>query len=198
MFLRSLALVKGTPATSATRSPQAAASSNTATHHAASRQPTVAAELVALTRLFKRLMRSRSAHGAATPHDPWQNTRADVRHLQTGSAFRRSRQAGSPEARPATPAGADRVPALHRRNPGTQRLSPVRIAADHHASRGRCPIGHSALDAATPSTTLPRVHADPIDPQRVVISGSFAEVCAALDRLVARQEAIPCGFVNAS
>lgn len=193
MFLRSLALVKGTPATSATRSPQAAASSNTATHHAASRQPTVAAELVALTRLFKRLMRSRSAHGAATPHDPWQNTRADVRHLQTGSAFRRSRQAGSPEARPATPAGADRVPALHRRNPGTQRLSPVRIAADHHASRG-----HSALDAATPSTTLPRVHADPIDPQRVVISGSFAEVCAALDRLVARQEAIPCGFVNAS
>ena len=198
MFLRSLALVKGTPATSATRSPQAAASSNTATHHAASRQPTVAAELVALTRLFKRLMRSRSAHGAAPPHDPWQNTRADVRHLQTGSAFRRSRQAGSPEARPATPAGADRVPALHRRNPGTQRLSPVRIAADHHASRGRCPIGHSALDAATPSTTLPRVHADPIDPQRVVISGSFAEVCAALDRLVARQEAIPCGFVNAS
>lgn len=127
------------------------------------------------------------------PHDPWQNTRADVRHLQTGSAFRLSRQAGSPEARPATPAGADRVPALHRRNPGTQRLSPVRIAADHHASRG-----HSALDAATPSTTLPRVHADPIDPQRVVISGSFAEVCAALDRLVARQEAIPCGFVNAS
>ena len=67
MFLRSLALVKGTPATSATRSPQAAASSNTATHHAASRQPTVAAELVALTRLFKRLMRSRSAHGAAPP-----------------------------------------------------------------------------------------------------------------------------------
>lgn len=116
-----------------------------------------------------------------------------MRHLQTGSAFRLSRQAGSPEARPATPAGADRVPALHRRNPGTQRLSPVRIAADHHASRG-----HSALDAATPSTTLPRVHADPIDPQRVVISGSFAEVCAALDRLVARQEAIPCGFVNAS
>ncbi|WP_374591043.1 hypothetical protein [Aquabacterium sp.] len=39
------------------------------------------------------------------------------------------------------------------------------------------------------ASTLPRVHADPVDPQRVVISGSFAEVCAALDRLVARQEA---------
>jgi hypothetical protein len=35
-----------------------------------------------------------------------------------------------------------------------------------------------------------RISADPSDARRTVISGRFAEVCAALDRLVLEQEAL--------
>lgn len=55
---------------------------------------------------------------------------------------------------------ASRIPAIIRR-------SPCRLA-----------------DGAPPAT----LHRDPHDPQRVRISGRFADVCAALDRLVARHE----------
>jgi hypothetical protein len=42
------------------------------------------------------------------------------------------------------------------------------------------------------ASTLPRVRisSDPSDARRTVIAGRFAEVCAALDRLVREQEAI--------
>lgn len=141
-------------------------------------QSAIAAELVSLTRLFKRLMRSRSrtAPVARSPRinqagaTQWQTTVAAVRHtLPTETAQHAS------SCRPSIH-GSDRVPAMLRKAQAARRLSPVRVG-DFVAPRLANAITH------------PRVHADPVDPQRVVISGSFAEVCATLDRLVDTQEA---------
>jgi hypothetical protein len=51
----------------------------------------------------------------------------------------------------------------------------MRIAAGRHA-----PLG---------SARRVRISTDPADARRTVIAGRFAEVCAALDRLVLEQEA---------
>jgi hypothetical protein len=42
----------------------------------------------------------------------------------------------------------------------------------------------------TPGTPVARICSDPADARRTVITGRFAEVCAALDRLVMEQEAL--------
>jgi hypothetical protein len=76
---------------------------------------------------------------------------------------------------------ADRIPAARRRGIATRRFSPVCVEQNLARSNG---------GGAHGGDVSPRVHADPIDPQRVMISGSFAEVCAALDHLVARQESL--------
>lgn len=182
MFLRSLVLVKASPATHASSSPSPS-------RHLEARAPVpwshaaVVAELTALTRLFKRLMRSRSARTTTTP---WQTTVATVRHVMPSSAERtqstaRESTARASFARPVGTNTAERVPVVHRRGVAMRRFSPVCL--DQSLTRfdhNRAPCGEFN----------PRVHADPIDPQRVMISGSFAEVCAALDHLVARQEAL--------
>jgi len=46
-----------------------------------------------------------------------------------------------------------------------------------------------AVNAATIPTRRVRICTDPADARRTVITGRFAEVCAALDRLVKEQEA---------
>jgi len=46
---------------------------------------------------------------------------------------------------------------------------------------------HAGVRAAAPRL---RITADPHDARRTVIAGRFAEVCAALDRMVMEQEAI--------
>lgn len=50
----------------------------------------------------------------------------------------------------------------------------------------------AVADASTHRAGRPalRISADPSDARRTVISGRFAEVCAALDRLVLEQEAL--------
>lgn len=85
-----------------------------------------------------------------------------------------------PKAEPHAVAGIDRIPAIQRRHVVARRFSPVHITPTPSAPNTNSPPDH---------TIAPRVRTDPIDPQRVVISGSPAQVCAALDRLVARQEA---------
>lgn len=131
---------------------------------------TVLAELASLTRLFRRLMRARSRtlDARSLPHAAASN--ADQPALP-----RRHASDASMSTRVDSPGVVDvRIPALYRKSPSPRRLSPVQVGASFS----------SRHTAATP-----RVHADPVDPQRVVISGSFAEVCATLDRLVAGQEA---------
>ena len=55
------------------------------------------------------------------------------------------------------------------------------------------PKSHSAqvipLHSASTRTIKMRISTDPSDARRTVITGRFAEVCAALDRLVLEQEA---------
>ena len=70
-------------------------------------------------------------------------------------------------ARPATPAPV-------RPRPITPWGSPSRPNAAHASGK--------------PAPRL-RISADPLDARRTVITGRFAEVCAALDRLVLEQEA---------
>ena len=183
MFLRSLALVKTSPATHASSSPSPS-------RHLEARAPVpwshaaVVAELTALTRLFKRLMRSRSARGGATT--PWQTPVATVRHVMPSAAERtqsadHASTARSSFARPVGTDAAERVPVLHGRGVAKRRFGPVCLDQN---------LTHFGCSGAPCSEFSPRVHADPIDPQRVMISGSFAEVCSALDHLVARQEAL--------
>jgi hypothetical protein len=47
-----------------------------------------------------------------------------------------------------------------------------------------------AAHTAPHATPRLRISADPHDARRTVIAGRFAEVCAALDRMVMEQEAI--------
>lgn len=184
MFLRSFALINSTDHLDAL--PSGRPSNQRATPLVSSAfsdrssnwsQSAVAAELVSLTRLFKRLMRSRSRCAPvaraprisqATPTQ-WQPTVASVRHAQPTDA---TSHAGSNRL---PIHGSDRVPAMLRKAQAARRLSPVRVG-DFLAPGRATAIAH------------PRVHTDPVDPQRVVISGSFAEVCATLDRLVDSQE----------
>ena len=85
-----------------------------------------------------------------------------------------------PKTEPRAVAGLDRIPAIQRRHVVARRFSPVQITQTPSTPNTNSPRNH---------TIAPRVRTDPIDPQRVVISGSPAQVCAALERLVARQEA---------
>ncbi len=48
----------------------------------------------------------------------------------------------------------------------------------------------SAAQASPPAPRAVRISVDPHDARRTVIAGKFAEVCAALDRLVLEQEAL--------
>lgn len=52
------------------------------------------------------------------------------------------------------------------------------------------PARPSAAGSSTRATPRLRISADPHDARRTVIAGRFAEVCAALDRMVLEQEAI--------
>lgn len=175
MFLRSFALINPVAHLDARASGERSAR-RTAPSPAPSSSPTtwspaaVAAELASLTRLFKRLMRSRSRTHDRLPTSSmtqWQSTVAGVRHAMPAGAQRRH------ASTPPRMDGIDRVPAMLRKAQTGRRLSPVQV-------------GHFS----PPATALhPRVHADPVDPKRVMISGSFAEVCATLDRLVDKQEA---------
>lgn len=170
MFSRSLALVNGAdPAQSARLidSPRLAPGSSGSkpySVHSNLCAAAVAAELAALTRLFKRLMRSRSRAAVATPPSSKPST-------ATAATAMRCRQAATSTQTGAH--GQERIPAMLRKNCHPRRMSPAQV-------------GEPTRSVAAPS---PRVHTDPIDPRRVVISGNFAEVCAALDRLVARQDA---------
>jgi hypothetical protein len=78
-----------------------------------------------------------------------------------------------PVARPSAPAPV-------RPRPITPWGSPARPAAVTSTARTSPP-------RATPRL---RISADPQDARRTVITGRFAEVCAALDRLVLEQEAV--------
>lgn len=178
MFLRSFALINSVDHLDARPSGKQAARRAAPTSAASSSpsawsQAAVAAELASLTRLFKRLMRSRSRSTARLPSDPvaqWQSTVAAVRHAAPAETQHR--------AAPASPRihGSDRVPAMLRKAQTVRRLSPVQVGS----------FASAAVAQAHPHH--PRVLADPVDPKRVVISGSFAEVCATLDRLVDKQE----------
>jgi hypothetical protein len=183
MFLRSFALINSAdrldalPSGRPTNQSAAPLGSSTFSNRSSNwNQSAVAAELVSLTRLFKRLMRSRSRStpvgspriSHATPTQ-WQSTVASVRHALPADAMPHATSCRS------SIHGSDRVPAMLRKAQAARRLSPVRVGG---------------FVASGPTANKhPRVHADPVDPQRVVISGSFAEVCATLDRLVDTQEA---------
>lgn len=141
---------------------------------------TVTHELLALTRLFKRLMRAQ-----------WHRTTPS--RLAAATAATPSARLAPLSRRPSAPpiaaaradlTGSDRIPAMLRKGSHPRRLSPVRVDA--------LQVDAFQLDEShQPGQVIgPRMHADPVDPQRVVISGSFAEVCAALDQLVIRQNAV--------
>jgi hypothetical protein len=71
---------------------------------------------------------------------------------------------------------ADRTPAA----PGPGRAAPV---------RPRPITPWTAPRQASAMASRVRISSDPSDARRTVITGRFAEVCAALDRLVREQEA---------
>lgn len=85
-----------------------------------------------------------------------------------------TRPASAPAARPVkprpiTPWGAPPSSACSTRQGGTAQVIPLRTTMG--------------------SGTRVRISTDPSDARRTVIAGRFAEVCAALDRLVREQEA---------
>lgn len=175
MFSRPLVLIDANAASPTQTTPCRSAPSSLSPDSAApspslgpsSWSPAAAAhELLALTRLFKRLMRAQwrrattTRNSGSTPPNramPMNRSAPAARAMPTGAGF----------------TGSERIPAMLRKSSQARRLSPVQVSESL-----RC--GH---------LTGPRMHADPVDPQRVVISGSFAEVCAALDQLVIRQGA---------
>jgi hypothetical protein len=57
---------------------------------------------------------------------------------------------------------------------------------DHSKGAAIIPLRYAAQGSAT---RMVRISTDPADARRTVIAGRFAEVCAALDRLVMEQEA---------
>ncbi|RTL31190.1 MAG: hypothetical protein EKK47_08330 [Burkholderiales bacterium] len=95
-----------------------------------------------------------------------------------------TRPADTPAARPvkARPITPWSVPS----RPSGQ--SPGNQAA--HKAAAVIPLRAASLGSATSSAARRvRISTDPADARRTVIAGRFAEVCAALDRLVMEQEA---------
>lgn len=84
-------------------------------------------------------------------------------------------QAGAPASRPV------------KARPITPWTSPVRPSLAHGGLAG----GNKVVALPLPlASRRVRICTDPADARRTVIAGRFAEVCAALDRLVMEQEAI--------
>lgn len=83
------------------------------------------------------------------------------------------------KARPITPWSAPSRPSGQ--SPGNQGA---------HKAAAVIPLRGASLGSATSSAARRvRISTDPADARRTVIAGRFAEVCAALDRLVMEQEA---------
>lgn len=93
-----------------------------------------------------------------------------------------SRVQSAHEAPPARPGSAPVRP-----RPITPWTAPTLPAA---AERSCLPAAGTGRSMATPAIRRVRISTDPSDARRTVISGRFAEVCAALDRLVHEQEAL--------
>ena len=105
-----------------------------------------------------------------------------IHHLARAFAVRQQLNLASVGQAEATPPVRPSAPAPVRPRPITPWGTPVRPSAGasiHHISQ------HS-----TRGTPRLRIAADPHDARRTVIAGRFAEVCAALDRMVMEQEAI--------
>lgn len=94
---------------------------------------------------------------------------------------------------------APAVPSSLLRGTSQRAVSAVGASAFPRVARSRVqpPARAGSIGSRIPAVTRrspckvavqPRVHADPIDPRRVMISGSFKQVCAALDQLIAQEE----------
>lgn len=96
-----------------------------------------------------------------------------------------TRPAGTPTARPvkARPITPWSVPSSR---PSGQSQGNQGV----HKAAAVIPLRGASLGSATSSAARRvRISTDPADARRTVIAGRFAEVCAALDRLVMEQEA---------
>ncbi len=92
-----------------------------------------------------------------------------------------------PAAQPLRPVKARPITPWH--VPSSETAAPApRTPSSHNAQRsgGSYAIGSGLKPVATHPV---RISMDPLDRRRTVITGRFAEVCAALDRLVMEQEA---------
>lgn len=105
-----------------------------------------------------------------------------IHHLARAFAVRQQLNLASTVKVDAAPPVRPSAPAPVRPRPITPWGTPVRPSAGvspHHLSQH-----------GTRGTPRLRIAADPHDARRTVIAGRFAEVCAALDRMVMEQEAI--------
>lgn len=105
-----------------------------------------------------------------------------IHHLARAFAVRQQSGLVAALAEPGHPARPS-APAPVRPRPITPWGSPARPSAAGQSTRAN---GHTPPHA----TPRLRISADPHDARRTVIAGRFAEVCAALDRMVMEQEAI--------
>lgn len=98
----------------------------------------------------------------------------------------------SPPARPSTPAPVRPRPITPWGSPARpSAMAAVARTAAHNASpHGTRASTHNVGTVGALAAPRLRISADPLDARRTVIAGRFAEVCAALDRLVMEQEAL--------
>lgn len=117
--------------------------------------------------------------------------RAFAVRQQTGLAAALAAEPGHP-ARPSAPSPVRPRPITPWGSPS--RPSTAGFMAGHVTGQLNGQLtAHVAAHAATRITRATprlRIAADPHDARRTVIAGRFAEVCAALDRMVMEQEAI--------
>ncbi|MBT9608559.1 hypothetical protein [Aquabacterium sp.] len=113
-----------------------------------------------------------------------------IHHLARAFAVRQQLGLASTLAEPGHPARPS-APAPVRPRPITPWGSPARPSAAGQPTRANTHMAASmAAHTAPHATPRLRISADPHDARRTVIAGRFAEVCAALDRMVMEQEAI--------
>jgi len=105
-----------------------------------------------------------------------------IHHLARAFAIRQQSGVIAAQAEPAHPAKPS-TPTPVRPRPITPWGSPAKPGV-----AGLAPRAHAHTPAQGVSRV--RISADPHDARRTVIAGRFAEVCAALDRMVMEQEAI--------
>lgn len=117
-----------------------------------------------------------------------------IHHLARAFFLRNTatQTSGKPPSDGNRPASAPAAPRPVKARPITPWTSPARPANSGSAMGdvGTLATVHTLNAATVRPARRVRICTDPADARRTVIAGRFAEVCAALDRLVMEQEAV--------